>query len=159
MCSPHTVGPLLLLQPTGGQHWPLDWLWGPPETAACAGGWIYCSAGCKAQPRHRGGHGSQRVVPTATNSSEGEFENGALQHRCEQGSLRSQKWLLPVALSLRNIPTGSCLSSRCFKISISGSPSPTVHVLFKLVFLHWFWGQVSLGVGPVRGSFSSTAVQ
>lgn len=48
-------------------------------------------------------------------------------------SLRMHKWPPPLTHSLGSDPHGSCLFGRHFKI-ISVSPSPTVCVLFNLVF-------------------------
>lgn len=42
------------------------------------------------------------------------FHNSTHLHQDQQGR-RMQKWCPP--LSLERVPTGSCLSSRCFKIS------------------------------------------
>lgn len=56
----------------------------------------------------------------------------------------TQKRLLPVSQSLGSISTCSCLPGRCFrcfKIS-KWVPSPMDHMLFNLVFLHWFSYQV-----------------
>lgn len=53
--------------------------------------------------------------------------------------------------SLGSVPTGSCLSSRCIKIS--ESPSPMVHVLFSLMFFCWILGWVSLHMSSLRVDF------
>lgn len=52
---------------------------------------------------------------------------------------------------LGSVPASSCLSADTSRL-ISGFPS-MVHALFKLVFLCWFGGQVSLHVSPLRVVF------
>ena len=111
------AGSWMLLPCIGGQGWPLERLQCWPQWLMGSSGRGYHIVSCEAWLRCRGGWGSKWGVPTGANRLEGEFQNGTHQHWNQQGSLRLEKWLPPVSQSPESIPTRSCLSSRCFKIS------------------------------------------
>ena len=56
------------------------------------------------------------------------------------GQRESAEWCLPAPQSPERVPTISCSSSRCLKISIG--ISFTFQALFKLLLLHWVLGRV-----------------
>ena len=81
---------------------------------------------------------NSEMMPARSNMSKvaSDHINGAYQ------------WLGPQEAS-QLVPTSLADASRLG----SGSPSPVVHVLFTLVFLHWFLCYLSLCTSPLRMSF------
>ena len=107
---------------------------------------------CGAQPRLRDGQGSQQDMHTGTNRLDREFQTDTYQCRHQQSSLKSHKWFPSVSQSLGSVPAGTCLFSRCLRLT-SGSPSTMVYALFHLMYLYQFSGQVSLYGSPLKFFF------